>query len=566
MDAATDRTVVRFILGRPRPESERRVALEMQAPPSPLSPKPTSGKSSSPEAQIESSADASASTTSSASTAKSTETDNSVPEPQRPSVPADGTLRLLSGKDQLLPFSLHMILGLSIAPGPWRWLTIRKSHGKKVPEPEQWVAPDNVIKADDSSFATLAELEGRLWVDALADSMAKHGKVTDPLIFWGYHVKSRFMEGELCALSSALVSYIATTPRLLTMTRGAEDKQTSKWIKLHPQADQRAGTVYSHGFLLPSEAEQVTKQVDRAKEIIKNTISTKINSGSLTSEVASLLSDPGLVALSTSTSSATSTGKDDTSMVPVPGNTGPWTWDPDRWQPGPPSPAATPLPHSSPFLSRSTVSDFGNRYTFPLSNLTIPMQVEALIEGSAISRLRSRFPLHDNATSTSALIGDEPKWDEALRAWDDRETSEQRYAPSTLRARGVHDPSAPIKPPSVEEDEEEDQNPDMPASTRMFGPRGIGLGGTVVVHFIKRNEWFFEAAMAMLGPSWNGDEGRINPGEPKSAEGVKTVISKTQSFKKRDEAPVEEDSATSEEHAIPLEDDGLVLPGVDQAP
>lgn len=30
MDGATDRTVVRFVLGKPRPEWERRVALEMQ--------------------------------------------------------------------------------------------------------------------------------------------------------------------------------------------------------------------------------------------------------------------------------------------------------------------------------------------------------------------------------------------------------------------------------------------------------------------------------------------------------------------------------------------------------
>ncbi|KAG8934653.1 hypothetical protein FRC00_011920, partial [Tulasnella sp. 408] len=305
-----------------------------------------------------------------------------------------------------------------------------------------------------------------------------------------------------------------------------------------------------------------------AKEIIKNTTSTKVSTSSLSSEVVSLLSDPGLVALSTSTSSAPSTGKDDTSTIQVPGNSGAWTWDPDRWQPGPPSPAATPLPPSSPFLSRSTVSDFGSRYSFPLSNLSIPMQVEALIEGSPISRLRTKFPLHDNATSASALIGDEPKWDEVERAWDERETYDQRYARSSLRARGVRDPSAPIKPPSVFDDEEEPDNSDTPASMRLFGPRGIGLGGTVVVHFIKRNEWFLEAAMAMLGPSWNGDEGRINPGEAKSGEGAKTVISKTQSFKaKRQEEPVAEGDGAPEDDAIPLEDDGLVVhPGVDQAP
>lgn len=67
-------------------------------------------------------------------------------------------------------------------------MTKRKSHAKRALEPEQWVAPDFVIKADDDSFVMLAELEGRLrveWADALADSMLKHGKVTDPLIFWG---------------------------------------------------------------------------------------------------------------------------------------------------------------------------------------------------------------------------------------------------------------------------------------------------------------------------------------------------------------------------------------------
>ncbi|KAG9012474.1 hypothetical protein FRB90_006686 [Tulasnella sp. 427] len=185
------------------------------------------------------------------------------------------------------------------------------------------------------------------------------------------------------------------------------------------------------------------------------------------------------------------------------------------------------------------------------------MQIEALVEGSPVSRLRSRFPLHDNATSTGAVTGEEPKWVEVLKAWDGRETYDERYARSTLRSRNVPDPSAPIKPPSVEE-EEEPEGSDTPAGIRTYGPRGIGLGGTVVVHFIKRNEWFLEAAMALLGPSWNGDENRINAGEAKSAEGAKTVIAKTQSFRKRQEA--------SEDSAIPLEDDGLVDSDSDQTP
>lgn len=36
-------------------------------------------------------------------------------------LPRTAPRRLLNAKAQLPQFSLHMILGLSIAPGPWRW-------------------------------------------------------------------------------------------------------------------------------------------------------------------------------------------------------------------------------------------------------------------------------------------------------------------------------------------------------------------------------------------------------------------------------------------------------------
>ncbi|CCO26922.1 hypothetical protein BN14_00954 [Rhizoctonia solani AG-1 IB] len=101
-----------------------------------------------------------------------------------------------------------------------------------------------------------------------------------PLIYWGYLVKSRFMAGELYALSSSLVEYVATYPALKSMTNGAEDKQANlvtqvaAWMKAHPQAANvrwrsercwvydhpKAGTVYSHGFLFPSEAARVRYQ------------------------------------------------------------------------------------------------------------------------------------------------------------------------------------------------------------------------------------------------------------------------------------------------------------------
>jgi hypothetical protein len=58
----------------------------------------------------------------------------------------------------------------------------------------------------------------------------------DPLIYWGYLVKSRFMGGELYGLSWALVDWVATDSSVKGHLRGPEDKQTSKWMNAHPRA------------------------------------------------------------------------------------------------------------------------------------------------------------------------------------------------------------------------------------------------------------------------------------------------------------------------------------------
>lgn len=60
----------------------------------------------------------------------------------------------------------------------------------------------------------------------------------DPLIYWGYLVKNRFMAGELYALSWALVDWVARDPVVKTKIKGAEDKQTAKWVMMHPKAHQ----------------------------------------------------------------------------------------------------------------------------------------------------------------------------------------------------------------------------------------------------------------------------------------------------------------------------------------
>lgn len=173
-----------------------------------------------------------------------------------------------------------------------------------------WVRPDFVVKVDDDSFVMLAELESRLRLElytkagsqydppppftstALIDnpSMSDNstdalpvthqkppplgllsGQVNDPLIYWGYLVTNRlhtFMAGELYALSWSLVEWVAKDPGVKGLTRGAEDKQTAKWMKHHPRASEvrwasercwiydhpRSGTVYVKDYVYLPES------------------------------------------------------------------------------------------------------------------------------------------------------------------------------------------------------------------------------------------------------------------------------------------------------------------------
>jgi hypothetical protein len=167
--------------------------------------------------------------------------------------------------------------------------------------PRPWVRPDFVVKADDDAFVMLAELESRLRVrlhdevksdptgtpsqddgegdrpvpepspkrgkgyssssstssvqrptdDTVEDHPAPTASYPplheaslqkrlddDPLIYWGYLVKNRFMAGELYALSWALVDWVAKDSVVKTKIKGAEDKQTAKWVMMHPKAHQ----------------------------------------------------------------------------------------------------------------------------------------------------------------------------------------------------------------------------------------------------------------------------------------------------------------------------------------
>lgn len=127
---------------------------------------------------------------------------------------------------------------------------------------KSWVRPDYIVKVDDDAFVMLAELESRLRVELHQPPRNAYLSHSDPLIYWGYLVTSRyrFMAGELYALTWSLVDWVAQDPTVKGLTRGAEDKQTAKWMLLHPRASEirwtsercwiydhpRSGTVYVH--------------------------------------------------------------------------------------------------------------------------------------------------------------------------------------------------------------------------------------------------------------------------------------------------------------------------------
>lgn len=87
--------------------------------------------------------------------------------------------------------------------------------------------------------------------------------------------------------------------------------------------------------------------------------------------------------------------------------------------------------------SQSSVSTFGVRYTPPLPSLSTRHSVEALVEGSEMSLLQEGSPVSPE------------------RAWVQREGRNTRY-------------------------------------------ENKRVGGTVVVHFIKKNMWYLETALALL--------------------------------------------------------------------
>ncbi|GAC93114.1 glycosyltransferase [Pseudozyma hubeiensis SY62] len=122
-----------------------------------------------------------------------------------------------------------------------------------------WKKADYVVKADDDAYLRLQELERHLRV------------APRQMTYWGYLIRNWFMGGECYALSSDLVQYVAHSESVLHHVNGKEDKKVAQWMSLHPNRSDihwveercwiydhpKAGTAYSHGFLFPDYVEKI---------------------------------------------------------------------------------------------------------------------------------------------------------------------------------------------------------------------------------------------------------------------------------------------------------------------
>ena len=236
------------------------------------------------------------------------------------------------------------------------------------------------------------------------------------------------MAGEAYGLSMDLVNYIATSPRVRSITRGKEDKLVSKWMKMHPQATEikwvtekcwiydhpKAGTVYSHGFLFPSTVAQL-----RMENI---------------------------------------TGLDQATIEARGGI--------DSYQ------------------SYSSVSRFGTHFRPMAHDLSAGESVESLIEGSKLSLLDPRSRSRSSSSSSNP------------------ENEVIKKSPAALRAE--------IRQVYAE----------RPSRQERFLHDERELGGTVVIHYIKKAEWFVETWLALLG-GVEEEDGRILPSGSLEGDGVK---------------------------------------------
>lgn len=338
------------------------------------------------------------------------------------------------------------------------------------------------------------------------------------------------MGGECYALSSDLVDYVATSSSVLNHLTGAEDKKVAKWMRIHPNATTinwvtercwiydhpKAGTTYAHGFLFPDEVSRVRAEGRRGLTAAEletrgnewaQTYSTVIkwkqryvaprSQMTMEEEVEALVEGGGKFSRSD-----WKVPQEPAKLIPI----DKVVFEADD--------ARLPRPSQPSFTSKGTtppVSDHGS-FTPAVSD---HYQESPLKFGRPPSELLASLPAYEDmpdsefkqaiARSTDQITNSEPFKAQAS-------STDSLVTPGgTTRTIGkgklnlVELPDTPqqprlISPPTLRYDPDD-------LRLRELRYEGRRHGGTVVVHYLKRSEWFLETELVLLGKARTWDSG-----------------------------------------------------------
>lgn len=257
------------------------------------------------------------------------------------------------------------------------------------------------------------------------------------LSHWGYKIADWFMGGGLYALSHDLVQFIAASPKIKGWPALKEDEQVSRWLALHPRAGDIVWTT-EHCWIYDHP---------RAKTPYAHGFLFPQHVETIRREYAQGLSSDELAR---------------------------------RGGPG--------LAHAY-----STTTRWGQAYTPPSPGLTAEELVEALVEGGG--RWRDQWRRQANEPDAP---GNVPR----RMIWPANATHDLQRTYEPVMGLAVVEQEPSIEAWRHEAGTISEWGPPHRAySHQLRNERYVNdtLGGTVAVHYLKQDAWFYETALALIG-------------------------------------------------------------------
>lgn len=395
------------------------------------------------------------------------------------------------------------------------------------------------------------------------------------------------MGGEVYALSSDLVSYLATYPRPSSWTIGKEDQRVAKWMRNHPNASSihwitercyiydhpKSGTTYARGFTFPDHVEQVRlegrrgiseeERLRRGGELWQSysTVQTwkkpyevPASGLSIEEQVEALVegggrwngqgyrSDNGRGPHAVKYD-AVVFERGDTRIHGPSGRSQP-DEHPDSTRTG----VRPGVPDTKDTLPSARTTRFGkDLFRDPEGVAAVQLRKRSPAEGG-IQEGPTRAPLGEGEYeifnlakgpfeddgvyhSTQFVEGGAPKT-KLTGASDSVSSASLPLSPSSPNDAGnqtreeppVNEPTGQIRLGHHAYTVPYTEERFVPVPTLRYDPEtlevrsrrmlGLAHGGTVAVHYLKRNEWFYETALVLLGRERMWDSGLDTPAHP----------------------------------------------------